>query len=131
MGILLALAGPVMGLLGANSQASALDAQAKAQQQQTNIAVNAERRQNAKVLAKQEAIGAASGLDTSTGTPLEMALDTAYTGELNALNLKNQGQMRVQSLKAKARSTRTAGLFNAIGGAISNSGTFLSQFLKP
>src|SRR5512147_1801970 len=131
MGILLALAGPVMGLLSSNSQASALEAQAKAQQQQTNLAVNAERRQNAKVLAKQEALGAASGLDTSTGTPLELATDTAFTGELNALALKQQGQMRVQSLKTQARSTRTAGLFNAIGGGISNTGTFLSQFLKP
>jgi hypothetical protein len=130
VGALGAIGSVVSGVVGAGQQAKGYEEQAKAQQYQTNVAVNAERRNNAKVLAKQEAMGAASGLDTSQGSPLELALDTAYTGELNALMMKQQGIGRIKSLKMQASKARSDGMYDAFTKGIIGSGTMLGSFMK-
>lgn len=120
-----------MTVAGAQQEAKSQEAQAAAQAQQTRVAVNAERSQNAKLLARQQNIAAAAGLDPSTGSPLEIALDTAFTGELNAQMLRRQGMIKARSLRTTASNTGTSGLFNAFSKGISNSGTMLGSFMKP
>ena len=74
--------------------ARAAEAEGKAEQAQARTEEAQSRRRSAMVMGKQRAIAAASGVDTTTGTPLEVALDSAEQAELEALNIRYTGKMR-------------------------------------
>lgn len=118
----------VAGISQSSQQARAYKADARAQEVQTAMAVNAERKKNAHVSAKQEATFAAAGPEPSTGTPLEIALDSASQGEMNALQLQYQGRSRAKSLKQMADEAKT-GMYSSILEGIDKSGTALSKFM--
>jgi len=95
------------GVQRASATASSADYEAKQIQQQTNIAVANERQKNKEILSKQQAIAAASGVETTSGSPLEIALDSAYQGEMNALRIGYTGESQRQAAKYKARLARS------------------------
>ena len=51
------------------------------------------RRRSQQLIAKQRAIGAASGIDISSGSPLFMELDSTRQAEIEALNIRRSGEI--------------------------------------
>lgn len=64
------------------------------------------RRKNALLMAKQEAIFAASGYDTTEGTPLFTSIDSAKQAELDALNIRGAGGRQAAGLKFESNIAR-------------------------
>src|SRR6266576_2891858 len=89
----------VSGVSSANANASNARAEAKSIDQQKQIEQTAERQNNAKVISKQVALAAASGVDTTTGTPLDNQLDAARIGEMNAQQIGYSGELKRQAAK--------------------------------
>lgn len=85
----------------------------------------ANRRNSAKVIAKQQAGAAAAGLDIGSGTPLELLMDSAYNAELNALNIRKAGQFESDYYKTRARRSKASIPGLAFGGLLSGLGTYL------
>lgn len=91
------------------------------------------RRRTALLLGKQQAIFAASGLETTTGSPLIQELDLTTQAELEALNIRRGGQVtseaslfesriaKYQSDTAKAAIPYeiTSGVLSGVGSAAS------------
>ena len=86
-------------------------------------------RKNALILGNQKNIGAASGLDITTGSPLELMLDTAREAEREKLESGYSSELR------RRRSLYDAGLSGgkktgAIGEGIFRGGSLLYQFAQ-
>lgn len=69
------------------ANAAAADVEAKQTAQTQQMEMQAERQRNREQLSKAVAITAGSGVGTTTGTPLENALNSAFEGEMNALRI--------------------------------------------
>jgi hypothetical protein len=95
----------VSGIFQASSQASQDKELAKQRMAQARADEFASRRESDKLLAKQQAGAAAAGLEQS-GTPLELQLDSAFNAELNALNIRKQGEYDAAFYKTRARRTK-------------------------
>lgn len=107
---------------------SGADAAAKANAKQAIVNARFEeqqsRRQAQRILAKQRAIGAASGIDTSSGSFLELMLDSAREAEEEALTIRQGGRIQANQARyagavAKSRALGdTLGGFGRLGGAV-------------
>lgn len=86
------------------------------------------RKRAAQVLAKQRAIGAASGIDISSGSPLAVMLDTAREAELEAQAIRRSGEIGVEGKKFESRLVRGRVPGQLFAGA-AKTGTILSQWL--
>lgn len=115
------------GIASAVQNSRQANAEAKAIGKQTEMDVAAERRQNEELLSKQRALGAASGVDITSGSPLETALKAAYEGEMNAQKIQYQGDLRKQSKKFEARQYQNSIYGTAVGGLL-NSASLLGRF---
>ena len=89
---------------GAEAQASAARAEKKfrerAAQSERDAAAFEEaqfRNRVRHVLGQQQAIGAAAGIETTTGSPLLNELDAVRQGELQALSIRQSGATRAYS----------------------------------
>lgn len=88
------------------------------------------------LMAKQQAAMAANGVDTTFGTPLDLMVDTAKQGAIDALTIKtntyrNYDDVRNQAVSARnqaalydmeAKNSRTAGILGAFGSTLSSFG---------
>lgn len=88
------------------------------------------RQQTRQLIARQHAVQAASGFDTSQGTALDIMTETAGMGELDALKILNNAQRQASGLKAsadleiyKGNAASNAGKMNAAGSALSGAAT--------
>lgn len=111
------------------------DEEAAAAQSQAAFDEKQQRRRNALLIAKQNAIFAASGVDTTEGTPLFTAIDSAQQAELDALNIRTQGQrqtagLRFESSIAKFRRHQAlSGIpFEIAGGVLSAASAATSAY---
>jgi hypothetical protein len=84
------------------------------------------RRQATQILAKQQAIGAASGVDIATGSPLELALNTAFEAERNALNIRQTGRYKRQAKLYEADLYAFEGVSSGLGMGASLLGSWYS-----
>jgi hypothetical protein len=82
------------------------------------------RRRVSFLMGKQEAELAALGLDISSGSPLQLQIDTARQAELEALNVRRSGAQAASAREFEAslardrfRSLKYSGLYTAGGGA--------------
>lgn len=96
----------------------------------------------AAIAGQQRAGMAASGIDISFGTPLEMLVDTAYAGEMDALTVRTNANreaynqevqsanLRAQSglYQMEAKSARTGSMLSAIGGGLSTGASAYGKF---
>ena len=117
----------------AQTQAKATKYNAKIQKQaaddavmQGNIRAQEIRERARKVAGTQAAGLAASGLDTTVGTPAAMLNETALYGELDALRTINNGQRQAWGLESQAdielwqgRNAKRAGYYQAAGSLLS------------
>lgn len=115
----------------AGSQASSANQRfAKVEAQQAIINAGIEERQSrrraAQILSKQQAIAAASGLDTSSGTPLEVMLDSARQAEEEALLIRAGGEAKARAIKAGAALESSRASSAAFGG-LAGAGLTLAQ----
>lgn len=90
----------------------------------------AEHRQKVRqMISQQNANMSTAGVDTSTGTPLEVMSETAGMGELDALRIVNNAQRQAAGLKAQSElevfrgnAAQQAGYFNTAGTALGGIG---------
>lgn len=100
---------------------AALDAQ-----QRGSIAAAEHQDKVRRLIGTQTATAAANGLLTNTGTPLDILVDTAGMGKLDALRLLSNANREANGLNAQAGllkiegdNAKTAGTLNAAGHALS------------
>jgi hypothetical protein len=65
-----------------------------------------QRTKNRQTLGAQEAALAANGIDTSTGTGLNLMTDSAGSGEMDALTIRNNAVKQAYGLEAAAGNSR-------------------------
>jgi len=76
------------------------------------------------LLGNQIALGAASGIDISSGSPLLLQLNNVRQGELEALNIQRTGEVRASTSDFEARLARMrASFFGQQGAGAIASGT--------
>lgn len=142
MGGISAVGSTISGIQQANAQAGAASAQAQAAENEAQtIRETADfeerqlRRRTGLLLGKQAAIGAASGLDITSGSPLFMELDNVRQAELEALNVRRTGQLGASAKEYEARLARFQGqrakasIPGIIFGGLAQGGSVLSQFV--
>lgn len=88
------------------------------------------RQQTRQLIARQHALQAASGFDTSQGTAADLMTETAGLGELDALKILNNAQRQASGMKvaadlesAKGDAASRAGAMNAVGTGLSGAAT--------
>jgi len=106
----------------ANAQAAKAESQQLQASQQMDMA--ATRQENRAVLSKQLAMSAASGVDTTSGSPLENALQSAYEGEMNALKIGYGYDIRRNAKRYEA-GRYTAQIPYTIGSGVTRMGSSL------
>jgi len=79
--------------------------------------------QTRKLISAQTAAGGASGFDTSVGTPLDLSVEAAGFGELDALTTINNAQRQGSGMKAQATLDRYQGKMSAQAGTLNAAGT--------
>jgi hypothetical protein len=134
-----------------NSQAEANEQNAKIAQQQAKDAIqrgqveeDQQRQKAARIKAQQQAQFAASGVDSTSGSALDVLTDTMYLSELDAANIRyNAGQeafghnqqannylFQARSDRAAASNTRKAGRMQMFSTLISGATTMADRFNK-
>ena len=118
--------------VAANNAATA-EMEAKYAEQQGERNAEAQRRKTAIMVGAQRARMGASGAVADTGSFLDIELDTAKMGELDALALRDEGQLaawrsRVQGTNYRAQSklygmSKTDPFLSAGGTLLSSAGT--------
>jgi len=132
----------------ANRNAKLAEQQASAQRMQGYEAMAAERLKTAKLIGQQRAQAGASGVSLDSGSILDVAEDTAATGEMNAINAFNQGidsgynseiqawnyESQAAGYDSAAGQARSSGLMSAVGqgiGGIADMGSTWAKFSNP
>ena len=96
------------------------------------------------LMAKQQAAMAANGVDVSFGTPLDLMVDTAKQGAIDALTIRtnayrNYDDVRNQAVASRnqaalydmeAKNSRTAGILSAFGSMASSFGNAYANAAK-
>jgi hypothetical protein len=100
--------------------------------------------QTSQLMAKQQAAQAANGVDVTFGTPLDLMVDTAKQGAIDALTIRttayrNYDDTRNQAVSyrnqaslydAQAKNSRAAGILGALGTTVSGLGGAYSNAVK-
>lgn len=97
------------------SQSQAISAESKDAQTKT-------REQTQRILAKQRAVSGAAGVDSSSGTPLMVALDTARRGEMEALGIKARADYQKKMIRRQIAWTVLGGFLDSASSGASSSG---------
>ena len=119
--------GVISGITQANAQAKAAKAEARSIADQAAFDEQQYRRKASIAIGKQNAMGAASGLDITSGSPLFMELDNIRQAELDALNIRHQGALDVASKRFEARMAKAQIPGILLGGA-AKGGSLLSSW---
>lgn len=114
----------------ARGQARAAEAEATSIREAAAFEETQSRRRSAQLMAKGLAIGAASGVDISSGSPLLLELDNARQAELEALNIRRTGEVAARGREFEARLARRA-IPGLVFGGLAQSGSVLSSWLTP
>lgn len=103
-------------MAGGNAAAKAAQRNAEIERQNAESArrqaafeEDKQRFQNERLFGKQKALLAASGVDTTSGSPLGLMEDTAKEAELDALAIRYGGNLRAGGFEAKANMTEYEG----------------------
>jgi len=81
----------VSQIQAARGQARAASAEAASIREAAGFEERQTRRRAQEIIAKGQAIGAASGLDIASGSPLLMELENVRQAELEALSVRHRG----------------------------------------
>ena len=128
----------------ASNNAIVAQQQADRAAQQGRIDEGDFRRQQSDLFATRRSLFGGTNVDDTKGSPLAVSKDFAGESELNALRVRNQGQVNVNTIQQqvrdqqsqaslfgqKARSAATNSAFRAGGQLFSGAGTIASGFKK-
>jgi hypothetical protein len=142
-----------------NAQAAQYDAQAQAARynadmqrqqssavaQQTSAREDLQRKQARQILGKQVAAGAQSGVNISTGSAADVFRQSLYDAEMDALNIRYEGELNRVGLlnqaslsdwegrvaKSNSKSAQRAGYLNAATSLAGAAAGAYGQALKP
>jgi hypothetical protein len=163
IGTILAIGSTVLGAAGAIQQGNAAAAAGKynAQVADMNATLSErrardalergereEQRKRSEVAAlkgRQIAASASNGVDLSFGSPLDMIVDTAVLGELDALTIRKNtaneaydhrvqavnGRAEARLSKMNASAAQTGGYLNAAGTLLGGAGTAYKNYKQP
>lgn len=141
-----AIAGAGMGAYSAvsagNNAKAAADYNSQVAQ---NAALDAENRgavaaaehdqQTRQLIARQNAAMSAGGLDTSTGSPLDILTGTAGMGKLDSLRILNNAQRTASGYQAQSgldlfqgNAAQTGGYLNAAGTVLGGMGSSITGY---
>jgi len=141
----LAIAGAVIAAVGAIKQGQAQSAAASynaniaaqnavVSEQQGVAAVEAQRRDAARSIGRMKALYGASGVQSDSGSPMDVLADSAASAELDALTtqynykLKGLGFMDQASLdRQNASNATTAGYINATSAVLRGASVYTSM----
>lgn len=130
-GSILQAIGALGSLQAANNQAigqsRAAKTTAKTIQQQSAFDEAQARRRASLSMGSMVATSAATGVDITSGSPLFMELDSAKQAELDAMNIRRQGNLAASAKRFEARMAR-AQIPGNILGAVAKGGSILSQW---
>lgn len=84
------------------------------------------RQEVAAIAAQQKAGMAAAGLDITYGTPLETLVDTAYAGEMDALTIRTNANRAAYNREVEAANLRAQGQLYEMEGRSARTGSMLS-----
>jgi len=110
----------------ANYNASLAERAAARAKKKAALEAQLQRRRNQQVLGRHRAVAAASGVESTTGTPLLVQLDTATESELDALAIKYGGDVEAAKLRSEASMERFRGKIAYKQGQL-NAGVSLLQ----
>jgi len=129
IGVVGAIGQTISQVQASRGQAAAADAEAESIREQAAFEERESRQRSRRVIAKGRAIGAASGVDIGSGSPLLLELDSAREAELEAQAIKAGGANRIAGKRFESRLARGR-IPGQIFGGFAKGGTILSQFLN-
>lgn len=103
----------------ANAEIDAAKLERKTIKAETRFQEQQSRRRTSMAIGKQMAILAASGVDITSGSPLFMELDSVRQAELEALNIRHSGKLKMAAKTLTIRQAKARKL-----------GVIISQSLK-
>lgn len=101
------------GIASSLSQEKAAKAEAESIETATRSQERKQRRANEKILAKNRALAAASGVDPGSGSSLTLLLEDAKEARLEELTIRQRGLQSAENKRAEGRAAR-----GQIGGQI-------------
>ena len=117
----------------AGGAAANRDARAEADQLRRLGKVEAEdqRRETRRLLASQQVAFAASGVDPSVGTPLDVLGATVAEAELAALRIEFGRESEATAIRQRGRRAQTQGITGSLGTILGGASTFALLGTKP
>ncbi len=117
----------------AGGAAASRDANAEADQLRRLGKIEAEdkRRETRRLLASQQVAFAASGVDPSVGTPLDVLGATVAEAELAALRIEFGRESEATSIRSRGRRALTQGITGSLGTILGGVSTFGKLGTKP
>jgi len=133
-----------------NAQVAEMNAEISERRAKSTIEAGArdeqmKRQQVQQILGQQQAGMAANGVDLTFGSPLDLLVDTAVQGEIDALTIRTNTyreayNARVDATKQRAgaelyrgqaKSAQTGGYIGAIGTILGGAGKAYGQYKRP
>lgn len=114
----------------ATDQGIAYMRQAQIAQYENQLAVKQKQREIDKAAARQVMAMSKNGMDTSSGSPLEILYETMTLGQEEVDALKAQGAAQVNKYTSEANASFKSGRAALIGGAADAVTTVASAYLK-
>ena len=106
VGVASAAGSTLSSVQASRGQAKAAEAEAKSLREQAAFDERESRQRARRVIAKGRAVGAASGVDIGSGSPLLLELESAREAELEAQAIRAGGLNRVAGKKFESRLAR-------------------------
>ena len=122
--------GTVAKVQEADLTAKGLQAEARSIDERTKFDETQQRRRNRLLLGEANAQAAASGLGISSGSPLLLELDRVKQAEIEALSIRQAGNMKADSLRYGARLARRSIPYTILGGMLQGGSAGLGALKK-
>lgn len=131
--LVLGLAGSAVsaysGVQAAKAQAQAAEMEARSVENKSKFLETQQRRENKLIQGEANAITAASGVQLGSGSPLFMELDRIKQGELEALSIRQGGQVAAMGSRFGGEMAKRR-IPSIIGDSVGQGGSILSTFIR-
>lgn len=112
----------------AKAAAKGSEMEAQSVENKTEFMEAQQRRENKIMQGRANAVVAASGVDPGSGSPLFMELDRIKQGEMEALSIRQGGQMAAMSARYEGKLHRGR-IPSIIGAGVGQGGSILTQYI--
>ncbi len=123
-----AIGSTMANIRAAKAQAAGLEYEASTIEGDTKFAVGQERRRQRILQGQGNAIAAASGLDTTSGSPLLMELDRVRQGEMEVQSIQRAGNVAATTRRYGASLAKGSIPYSILGG-VAQGGSILTNYM--